>query len=129
MLMTKHPAKQEKFCICSNNLEGLGNTLLNWFNNNSMKANPGKYHLLLSGNDSRKITIGNKKISSHKFEKLLGIKIDNNLNYKEHIISLCKKASQKNNAFSRLALSMNFEQRRLAMNSFISCYFSYCLVV
>ena len=129
MLTTKHPTKQEKFCICSKNLEGLGNTLLNWFNNNSMKANPGKYHLLLSSNDSRKITIGNKKISSHKFKKLLGIKIDNNLNYKEHIISLCKKASQKNNAFSRLALSMNFEQRRLAMNSFISCYFSYCLVV
>ena len=47
--------------MCSNNLEGLGNALLNWFNNNSMKANPGKYHLLSSGNDSRKITIGNKK--------------------------------------------------------------------
>ena len=61
MLTTKHPTKQEKFCICSKNLEGLGNTLLNWFNNNSMKANPGKYHLLSSGNDSRKITIGNKK--------------------------------------------------------------------
>ena len=34
------------------NFEILGNILLNWFNDNSMKANPGKYHLLLSGNDS-----------------------------------------------------------------------------
>ena len=41
-------------------LEVLGNTLLKWFNDNSMKANPGKYHLLLSGSDSSKITIGNK---------------------------------------------------------------------
>ena len=32
------------------NLEVLRNTLLNCFNGNRMKANPGKYHLLLSGN-------------------------------------------------------------------------------
>ena len=35
--------------------------------------------------DSSKITIGNKTISSSKCEKLLGITIDNNLNFKEHI--------------------------------------------
>ena len=94
-----------------------------------MKANPGKYHLLLSGSDSSKITIGIKTISSSKCEKMLGIKIDNNLNFKEHIESLCKKASQKMNALSRLASSMNFEQARLIMNSFLICHFSYCPVV
>ena len=57
------------------------------------------------------------------------IKIDNNLNFKEHIESLCKKASQKINALSRLTSSMNFEQRRLKMNSFAICHFSYCSVV
>ena len=76
------------------NLGVLGNTLLKWFNHNSMKANPGKYHLLLSGSDS---------ISSSKCEKHLALKIDNNLNFKEHIEFLCKKASQKINAWSRLA--------------------------
>ena len=50
-----------------------------------MKANPGKYYLFLSGSDSSKITIGNKTISSSKREKRSGIKIDNNLNFKEHI--------------------------------------------
>ena len=57
------------------NLEVLGNIHLNWFNDNSMKANPDKYHLVLSGNDSSKITVGNETISSSKCEKLLGIKI------------------------------------------------------
>ena len=57
------------------NLEVLGNIHLNWFNDNSMKANPGKYHLVLSGNDSSKITVGNETISSSKCKKLLGIKI------------------------------------------------------
>ena len=81
-----------------------------------MKANPGTYQFLLPGSDSSKITIGNKTVSSSNCEKLLGIKIDNNLNFKEHIESLSKKASQKTNALSRLASSMNFEKRRLIMN-------------
>ena len=51
------------------------------------------------------------------------------LNFKEHIESLCKKASQKNNALSRLASSMSFVQIRLIMNSFVICHFSYCPVV
>ena len=80
----------------THNSEVLGNTLLNWFNDNSMKANPGKYHLLLTGNDSSKITVGNKTISSSKCKKLLEIKIDSHLNVKERIESFCEKASQKN---------------------------------
>ena len=47
-----------------------------------MKVNPGKYHLLSSGNDSSKITVGNETISSSKSEKFLGIKFDSH--FKEH---------------------------------------------
>ena len=54
----------------THNLDVLGNTLLNWSNEDSIKANPGKYHFLLSGNDSSKITVGNEKISGSKSEKL-----------------------------------------------------------
>ena len=105
------------------------NALLNCFNDNSMKANPGKYHFPLSGNDFSKNTVGNKIIVSSKCEKLLGIKINNNLKFKKQIESLCKKASQKFNALSRLTSSMNFEQRRLTMYSFVICYFLYCSVL
>ena len=61
-----------------------------------MKANPRKYHLLLFGNDSSKITVGNDTIYSSKCEKLLVIKIDSHLNFKEHIETLCKKSNLKN---------------------------------
>ena len=94
-------------------MEVSGNALLNWFNGSSIKANPGKYQFVLSGSDSNKITIGNKTISRSKCKKLLGIEIDNSLNLKEHTESLCKNASHKVNALSRLASSMNFEQRRI----------------
>ena len=102
---------------------------MDWFNDNSMKANPGKHYPLLSGNDSGKITVGNETISISKCKKHLRIKISSHLNFKEYFESLSKKASQKINALSRLTSSMNFEQRRLIMNSFVICHFSYCPVV
>ena len=58
--------------------------------------------------------------------KLLGVKVDHDLNFNEHVSSLCKKASQKLNALSRIASCMTFDQRRLILNSFITSHFSYC---
>ena len=48
-------------------------------------------------------------ISNSKYEKLLGIHIDNKLTFEPHVRSLCKKASQKLNAFARIAYSLKFE--------------------
>ena len=90
---TPYEAGGNSACV-THNLEVSGNTLLNWFNDDSMKANPCKYHLLLFGNDSSKITVGNDTIYSSKCEKLLVIKIDSHLNFKEQ--SLCKKSNLKN---------------------------------
>ena len=47
MLITQHPMKRGILAYVIHNLEVFGNTLLNWFNNNSMKANSGKYLLYL----------------------------------------------------------------------------------
>ena len=60
---------------------------------------------------------------------MLGVKIDHELNFNEHVLSLCKKASQKLNALARIASSMTFDQRRLILNSFITSHFSYCPIV
>ena len=73
--------------------------------------------------------ISNETVSNSKYEKLLGVKVDHELNFNEHVSSLCKKASQKLNALSRIASCMTFDQRRLILNSFITSHFSYCLIV
>ena len=67
--------------------------------------------------------------SSSKCGKLLGIHIDNKLTFEPHVRSLCKKASQKLNAFARIAYSLKFEQRKLLLNAFITSQFSYAPVV
>ena len=108
MLTTQHPMKRVggNSAYVIHNLETLGNTLLKQF---------------IFGSGSSKITIRNKTISSSKCEA--------NLSFTKHIESLCKKASQKGNAFSRLAPSLNFEQRKLIMNALVICHFLFCLVV
>ena len=111
-------------------LENATETLLQWFKENRMKANPDKYHLLTNNTkESFQIKTGNETVSNRKHEKLMGVKINHELNFNEHVSSLCKKASLKLNAVSRIASSMTFDQRRLILNSFITSHFSYCPIV
>ena len=60
--------------------------------------------------------ISNETVSNSKYEKLLGVKVDHELNFNEHASSLCKKASQKLNALSQIESSMTLDQRRLNLN-------------
>ena len=86
-----------------NNLEQSSTILFKWLNNNYMKVNTGKSHLLLSGNSRATATIDNSYIESEDEEVLLGITIDSNLTFENHIRNICKKASQKLNALARIA--------------------------
>ena len=53
-----------------------------------MKANPGKCHLLVTGNYEVSANINEFEIESSKKEKLLSISIDNRLSFEHHITSL-----------------------------------------
>ena len=95
-----------------------------------MKPNPEKWHLLLSDtNKNHCIAIGQNLIYNSNAEKILGVNIDNKLSFKNHINKICKKASQKLYALSRVSNYMSFRQRRLIMDAFISSHFNYCSIV
>ena len=105
-------------------------TLLEWFYNNSLKANPDKFHLILSNSDEDKfVIIQQSEIYNSNCEKLLGIKIDNKLSFDDHVTGLCTKASQKLHALSRIANFMNLQQQEKIMNAFINSQFGYCPLV
>ena len=55
-------AKSAKSVV--NNLEQSSTILFKWLNNNYMKVNTGKSHLLLSGNSRATTTIDNSNIES-----------------------------------------------------------------
>ena len=64
-----------------------------------------------------------------KSEKLLGVTIDCNLNFEEHVKNLCNKASHKVSALARISSYMSFKQRRRIMKAFITSQFGYCPLI
>ena len=82
-------------------LESILSDISQWFMNNNLKANTGKFHLFLSLYEDQTIAVKNYVTKSSGGEELLGVTIGSNLNFKEHILSLCKKANRKLHAFSR----------------------------
>ena len=88
-------------------LESSTHHLFRWFKENHMKANPDKYNLLVTTNALTFVNINSFQITNSTEEKLLGIKLDSKLSFQNHASSLCKKASQKLHALTRIANYVN----------------------
>ena len=112
-----------------NNLEKSTNSLLNWFRQNHMKANADKYHLLVSSDKVCTAKIEDFTIENSNEEKLLGVKFDSNISFEEHVIYLCKKASQKLHTLARISHYMDLNKRRSLMKVFSTSQFSYCPLI
>ena len=65
--------------------------LFGWFNNNFMKVNSDKSHLIISCAEATTAMIDGLPIDSSKTEVLLGITIDRELKFDDHVNRLCKK--------------------------------------
>ena len=131
-------ADDTTFYACDRNLNDLINGLehgsflaTEWFENNSMKLNDDKCHLLVSGHKYKNVwaQIGKAKIWENKTQKLLGVEIERTLNFDEHVKSLCKKAGRKLSVLSRLSSYMTVKQKRILMKSFFESQFGYCPLV
>ena len=119
-------------CIPSviSQLENGSVTLINWIQNNGLKANLDKFHLILSDtNQDYSVKVDKCSIKNSKSAKLLGIKIDNKLKFDEHVSDLCTKATQKLHALSRVSNFMTLKQRQTTMKAFILSQFGYCPLV
>ena len=110
-------------------LEQVSDALLNWFKNNCLKSNFDKCPVLLSTNKPVGIKIGDYTIDNSECEKLLGVKIDVNLNFNDHIPGLCKKASRKKSALARVTPFMGLSKGKLLINAFSTSQFSYCPLI
>ena len=66
---------------------------------------------------------------SSKEEVILGITIDNKLNFDSHIRKMCKKSGQKFNALSRITAFLNKDKKSIIFNAMIKSQFSYCPII
>ena len=110
-------------------LENCAVLLFEWFKYNNMKANSDKSHLLCSTEEIVQANINNDIIRSSKSEKLLGVTIDCNLSFEEHVRNLCNKASQKLSALARISSYMCTKQKRRILKAFITSQFGYCPLI
>ena len=78
-----------------NTIETLSQVLFNWFSDNFMKANSGKNHLLMKGTEITHAYVDGSMSKSNQKEILLGINLDSELKFEDHVNFMSKKASQK----------------------------------
>ena len=130
MLMTTPHMQLTRTQNLLNILERETNFLLDWFKLNEMKPNEDKCHLLIvNPKESSSIKLGNETITNCQSVDLLGIKVDENLNFTDHITKLCKKGNQKLHALARISKYLDKDKLRIIMKSFITSQFNYCPLV
>ena len=59
----------------------------------------------------------------------MGITIDNQLDFTEHVSKICKKVSTKLHALARISNFTNRQKLRMLLKAFIESQFSYCPLV
>ena len=96
---------------CSSNLDAVISDLeldmesaLAWFKVNQLAANPSKFKLMFLGVNPGKLGlfINNEFVKPSASVKLFGVNIDCNLNFTEHINSLCIIANKKLSCLYRI---------------------------
>ena len=105
-------ADDSTFYVCDKDLNTLINRLehdtelaVEWLENNFMRLNQDKCHLLVFGQKHETVwaKIGETKIWESNKEKLLGVVININLNFDEYVFDLSKKAGRKLTVLARLS--------------------------
>ena len=65
-------------------------------------------------------------IRGQKTVKLLGVTIDNRLNFNGHVTNIHMKANQKFHALKRIAKYLDSHKLSILMKAFIESQFKYC---
>ena len=99
-----------------------------------MIVNHGKFQAMITnrfGNMENKheMHIDNKKITSEHSVKLLGIEIENQLKFDNHVSTLCRKAGSQLNAIGRLRKYIGFPEKKALIEAFVFSNFNYCPLV
>ena len=118
--------------ILQTNLETDCKRAVGWFNINQTPANSTKFQSTLlsrSNIDNFKMYIDSQIISPDKTLKMLGVTLDDKLNFNEHVRNICKTASRQINALKRISKFLNEQCRMNVYKSFINANFNYCPLV
>ena len=91
-----------------------------WFEINEMKVNSEKCYLFLSSNKIEQmwVRIRDDMIEENLTVQLLGITIDNELQFDKHLTNICIKSNRKLTILIRMRKYLDFNKVRLLFKSF-----------
>jgi hypothetical protein len=104
---------------------------VDWFHDNMMEANPTKFQaiVLRDSGDTTNIPIGDSNITSEKQVQLLGVTIDEKLNFHQQVNTLCRKAGAQLRVLQRLSGYLDQPSRLSIFRCFVLSHFNYCSLV
>ena len=112
-------------------LESESNIAIDWFTKNEMIINPDKFQAVIldrkkSNLTNTSLTIDNQTIKSVPSVELLGIHLDDKLNFNLYISKICRSAANQLHALTRLKSYLSFNARRILIYSYMISNFNYC---
>ena len=108
-------------------LEKDTSTIFTWFQNNFLKANSRKLHLLTTSDNVQHINVVGNQHNSSKYEELLCVLIDYKLKFENHLLNIVQKVNQKLHALARISKYM--KKLRITMKAFVSSQFAHCPLI
>ncbi len=106
--------------------------MIDWFHNNGLKANPEKFQLIFFGrncnSENEELIFKNNTINGKNTVKLLGVHIDQKLEFTVHVSEICRKAGYKLNVLQRISRNLNIQGSLILMHSFILSFFNFCSI-
>lgn len=104
--------------------------LLKWCESNLMEANPSKFQVLIGKeSSSTEIPVNGAIIESEKSVKLLGVDLDNQLNFSVQIARICRNASYQILCLKRFRNILSIKAKLEIYRSFILSNFMFCPAV
>ena len=111
-------------------LEKESKSAIDWFEINNMIVNTDKFQAMILSSDKKEnkydLKINDSIISSEKSVTLLGIEIDNKLNFEKQVANICRKANNQLNAIGRIQNFLGKKEKETIINSFVYSNFMYC---
>ena len=118
-------------------LEYNGAVVCNWMEENRLKLNADKTHIMTLGTDRRLAMPGNKvtvnmdgillEESIEKYETLLGCIIQPDLKWHKHILELLKKLKKRLAGLAHLKFVLPYNLRKVVAEGLFNSVLGYCL--
>ena len=129
LCVCESPAEDTTINPCESNmdlvlskLEKDTSAVFTWFQNNYLKANSGKSHLLTTSDNVLHINVRENQLSSRKYEEHVSY---TNRPFEDHLLNIVKQVNQKRHALARISKCTPQKKSRTTMKASVTSQFAY----